>query len=366
MVKIKAQTITPLKVTGINNKANDADVRKRNWLKALVLMFALVMIIGGGGALLHFLSKNPYKAHEIVESTPESQLKSQQKQTAIPGRPSSDPGNAEAAIKPVLDNEKKQAQAPAEHPPETPDPASLAAEKKVAEEKLAQYIELKNELDRQGAPHWGMEAYQRMSEVANQADTLLMDQKYQASAEKYSEAIAGGGQLAARADEVYNQLLHDGHQALQVGNGTLAQDKFSVALMIEPDSQTARRGLQRAKTIETVTQLISSGKAHELDNQLSLAHKDYQKALELDPDSKAARESSNRVKDKIKAQQFQQLISDGLNAYHKNELQLARSKLIKAKKLRPNSREVQDALAQVDAAMRLSKIEQFKKKGSRC
>jgi hypothetical protein len=364
MAKLKAQTITPLNVTGINNKAKGADDRRRNWLKALVLMFGLVLIIIGGGVLLHFLSKNPDQPQKTIELIPKAQLESQQKRAVVPGNLSSDTKIAEPTPEPALDSEQKQAQTPGNPPPESSDPALLGQKKIAAEQKLAQYVALKNGLDRQGASHWGMETYTRMSGFADQADRQLMDQKYQAAAEKYSEAIADANQLADRTAEALKQLLQDGHQALQAGDGTLAQEKFRVALMIEPASQVARRGLQSAKTIETVTQLIAAGKAHELDSKLTLARADYQKALELDPDSKEARAASNRVKTKIKAQQFQQLLSAGLSAYHNNDLRLARTKLLKAKALKPDSREVQDALMQVDAAIRLSQIEQLKKKAA--
>jgi hypothetical protein len=364
MAKIKAKTITPLNVAGINKKAKGADDRRQNWLKALVLMLGLVLIIIGGGVLLHFLSKNPYQPEKIDETIPKPQLESPQKQVEVPGDPKPEAKVVESPHKPALDSQQKQAEVPGDQPPETPDPALLAQKKNAAEQRMAQFVGLKNGLDRQGASHWGMETYTRMSEMANQADTLLMDQKYQEAAEKYSEAIAGAGLLADRTDDVFEQLLHDGHEALQAGDGTLAQEKFSVALMIDPASQVARRGLQRAKTIETVTQLIATGKAHELNNKLSLAHADYQQAHTLDPDSKEARASLNQVKAKIKEQQFQQLLSAGLSAYHNNDLRLARTKLLKAKALKPDSREVQDALMQVDAAMRLAQIEQLKKKAA--
>ena len=364
MAKLKAQTITPRNVTGINNKSTGAEDRKRNWRKALVLMFVLILIIIGGGVLLHFLSKNPYQPEKAIEPIPKAQLESQQKQAVVPGNPPSDTKVVEPTPEPALDSEKNQAQATGSPPPESWDPALLAQKKNVVEQKLAQYVALKNGLDRRGAAHWGMETYARMSEIANQADALLIDQKYQEAAEKYSEAIVDANQLVDRTDDVLKQLLDDGHQALQAADGTLAQEKFSVALLIDPASQVARQGLQRAKTIETVTQLIAAGKVHELNNKLSLAHADYQKALELDPDLKEARAASNRVKAKIKAQQFQQLISAGLSAYHNNDLRLARTKLLKAKALKPDSREVQDALMQVNAAIRLSQIEQLKKKAA--
>ena len=54
-------------------------------------------------------------------------------------------------------------------------------------------------------------------------------------------------------------------------------------------------------------------------------------------------------------------MSDGLTAIHHKNYQLARTKLRQAKALRPESREVNDALAQVDQSIRLSQIETYRR-----
>jgi hypothetical protein len=243
-----------------------------------------------------------------------------------------------------------------------PDAAATAQQEQAAEQKLAEYMELKNELDRRGAEQWGGEAYTRISETGRQADRLLMDQSYVLAEAKYSEAITDARALAGQAGEALEKLLQEGRSALDRGDGTLAQEKFSSALMIDPANSLAQNGLQRSKTIEQVMQLLASGKQHEENNKFSLAMADYQSALDLDPVAETARAGLKRVKTIIQDREFQQLISEGLAAYHNRDYRLARSKLLKAKSLKPNSREVRDALIEVDAAMRLSQIEKFKQK----
>ena len=54
-------------------------------------------------------------------------------------------------------------------------------------------------------------------------------------------------------------------------------------------------------------------------------------------------------------------MSNGLTAYHKGDYRSARTRLLKAKAFRPDSREVQNALVQVDAAIRLAKIEKLQR-----
>lgn len=126
----------------------------------------------------------------------------------------------------------------------------------------------------------------------------------------------------------------------------------------------AKRALekQKAEKLDAVNRLVESGKTHEKNDRFAFAHTDYQEALKLDPESKDAQKAVNRVKERIVGQQFQKLISDGLTAYHDGRYQSARTQLLRAKSFRPDSREVQNALLQVDEAIRLAKIEKLRQK----
>jgi tetratricopeptide (TPR) repeat protein len=55
-------------------------------------------------------------------------------------------------------------------------------------------------------------------------------------------------------------------------------------------------------------------------------------------------------------------MSDGLTAYHKGEYQSARTILLKAKSFRPDSKEVQSAIVEVNEAIRLDTIEKLRRK----
>jgi tetratricopeptide (TPR) repeat protein len=165
--------------------------------------------------------------------------------------------------------------------------------------------------------------------------------------------------LAGRSGQALIRLLDEGRTSLETGDGLLAQQKFSAVLMIDSANPAARRGLERARTIEAVTALIASGRQHEAGGDLSLAAADYQKALQLDAFSQKARKALASVNGRIKEARFQQLVSEGLAAFHNNDYPVARQKLISAKALKPNSLEVQDALSQVDQAMRLARIDKL-------
>ena len=327
-----AQTITPLGTPKNDSGVDRENFSRRYRFKVLALVCSFILLIAGGGWLLHFLSKKPLQP-EKTENRP------------LPA----ETVKAEDRIEP-----------PQGQPPDV-DPAQLQLEKTNAEQKLAEYLEAKDKLDQKAASEWAAEAYLEMTELGRQADAHFLEKQYNPASEIYDRAGGLAGELIGRADTTLHRLLMEGNRALDDGDGTLARHNFSVALKIAPTDAGAQKGLKRAETIETVMQLISSGEQHETNNALSLARSEYSEALEIDADSEKARRGLSRINGLIKEEQFQQLMSDGLAAFHRNDYESARTRLMKAKSLKPGSREASNALFQVDQAIRLSGIDKLRR-----
>ncbi len=326
------ETITPLSAPISKSTGADTDNFKRHDRKIILLLIvSLVLLVTGGGWLLHYLSNHPLQADNATKTRPAAPAKVEKSSTGP---------------------------AP-EQPPPAADPVQLAKEKQNAEQKLADYLAAKDHLVNKGVAEWGGPLYAEMIKFGQGADSFYIKKEYNAASEQYVQATTIAEDLAGRSADALIRLLDEGQTALEAGDGSLAQRKFTTALMIDSAIPVARRGLQRAKTIEAVTALIASGKQHETSGDLSLAAADYQKALQLDAYSQEARKALESVNGRIREAQFQQLMSQGLAAFHRNDYQLARKELIKAKSLKPKSREVRDALSQVDQAIRLDGIDRL-------
>jgi tetratricopeptide (TPR) repeat protein len=72
-----------------------------------------------------------------------------------------------------------------------------------------------------------------------------------------------------------------------------------------------------------------------------------------------ARKEKDQGNRKSLEERFHRHLSSGLTAYHEKNYALARSELTKAQELKPNAREVDEALAQVEAAVRLQSMGEF-------
>ena len=328
------ETITPLTAPTINSKgAGTQSPDRQHRIIIFALIGALVLLVSGGGWLLHYLAKNPFQPGPVT--------------TPLPPAPA--------------DLKKKSAQPPQKQPQPEAEPEQLAREKETAEQKLADLLAARKILDDRGVADWGEAAYTKMIKLGQAADSAFVNKAYKSAAEQYAQATAIAEDLAGRSADVLIRLLDEGQAALDAGDGTLAQLKFSTALKIDSANQAARLGRERAKTIDAVVTLIAAGKQQAADGDLSLAADNFQKALQLDAYSREARSALESVNARIKEAQFQRLISAGMAAFQNRDYQAARNNLVKARALKPNSPEVRDALLQVDQAERLARIAELKK-----
>lgn len=313
------EIITPLKVRSHSGQPDSSRPFRLTVMPILLLLIGLVVMAAGGFIFIRHLSKHP---------------------------------SAPATLEPQDIME----------PQPTINPAKRALEKQKAEKALEAFLILKKVIQEKGVAEWGGKEYDEMTTLSREADKRFMDHTFLAAAEKYAQAGRKAAKLADTTQAVFQRLLEEGRKALEEGNSDTAQKKFRTALMIEPFSDSAQRNLERAETLDAVNRLVESGKTHEKNDRFAFAHTDYREALNLDPESKEAQQALNRVKERIAGQQFQKLISDGLTAYHDGRYQSARTRLLRAKSFRPDSREVQNALLQVDEAIRLAKIEKLRHK----
>jgi hypothetical protein len=114
---------------------------------------------------------------------------------------------------------------------------------------------------------------------------------------------------------------------------------------------------------EELLELMATGSDHESRQELGLAQAAYRKAHVLDQSYQEAGIALKRVTAEITDQQYRQALSEGLKAFAESEYGAAKRHLLQAKSLKPNTLEVQDALARVDKAMLDTRIGALKQSG---
>lgn len=351
------EIITPLEVRKESDQPDPHRSFRITSITILLFLIILFSMVAGGFFLIRHLSKHPVNLAKDTEQTKPSETEILKKQGL--NVPKTNKEHIDSTTEPVF---VPSGQQPAIPSVQTDDTAKLELEKETADKQLAKLLKLKKEIEEKNGSVWGGEEYEAMIALSQEGDRLLMDRSFALAAEKYAQAANKATELINNTGTVFQKLTEDGQKALENGDSVIAQQKFSLALRIQPSDESARRNLERAEKLDEVNRLITSGKSHEENNLFAFAHADFQMALQLDPESKQAQNGLIRMKEKIVNEQFQKLMSDGLTAYHNGHYQLARTTLLKAKSFRPDSREVKSALLQVDEAIRLDKIEKLHQK----
>jgi len=351
------EIITPLKVRSHSVHGDSSRPLRPTVPPILFILMVLVIMAVGGFFFIRHLSKHPVNFTVHTDQTAPSEVDAYGK--TVPESSRTAKQKAEPGTTPAPDPfEIEQAKVPEG----TEDSGKNASEKEAADKALAAFLKLKKKLEEKGVAEWGGEEYEEMTTLSREADALLMDNAFLAASAKYAQAEKKAAGLLNNAKSVFQRLIEEGGKALEAGDSSAARQKLRTALMIEPSNGPALKNLERAEKFDAVRRLIESGKKHEKNNRLAFAHADYKEALKLDPESEEAHKGLNRANEWIVDEQFQRLMSNGLTAYHKGDYQSARTQLLKAKSFRPDSREVHNALVQVDAAIRLAKIEKLQRK----
>jgi tetratricopeptide (TPR) repeat protein len=179
------------------------------------------------------------------------------------------------------------------------------------------------------------------------------------------------GRTAQREVEVSRNQIADTERnttgetdPARIQSTVTSDDQQIIEAQQKTDPATEVLESERAEKFDQVNRLMKSGKDHEKHSRFAFALTDYREALKLDPDSREARKSLKRVKEQITRDEFQKLMSDGLTAYHNGKYQSARILLLKAKSFRPEAKELQSALVQVNEAIRLDTIETLRSKAT--
>ncbi len=181
--------------------------------------------------------------------------------------------------------------------------------------------------------------------VAQPAD--LEAEARRALAEQEAEQQAQRQRVAAEL----RAALAAGSAAIDAGDAAEALRQYGIAAKIDPSNAAARRGLERARTLDAVRTLLAEAAELERSGRIPEAEQAWRKALELDRDTTAAREALARVEAQRSAGAFSAAIADALAASSRGDYAVARAAYERAGRIRPGAPEVKDGLEQVQRAL---------------
>ena len=332
---ITAAHIDPQAYTPADQETEETTSRKGPLFWALMLIMGAAGLIAAGIGVIGYLAKNPLTGVAPRTVAP--------KVAPAPTPPAPSTDLQDAAPKPQA----------------APSDAALAA----AEEQLAQWLQLHDQLKTAQASAWAPEKLTGIEVLAQEADAAMTQRDYPLAMEGYAAAIAEGKTLMAGRDALFASRMAQGQEALAADQPAEAQTHFEMALKIKPDDNAARQAMANAELRGQILPLVASAQAHEREGRYDLALADYESALKHDQSYAPALRAVERLREQFAEEQYNRLVAEGLNALYQQRLSEARVHIQAALQYRPGGHEAREALRQIDTAAREQQIARLQRRG---
>jgi len=226
--------------------------------------------------------------------------------------------------------------------------AQRALQRKEAQDVLAELLANQTELDELNVSAWGEEEYTASLEQASIGDEYYRTQDFALARESYEAGRDGLKELIDSIPSVLEQTIIEAERALVDLDSAEALEKYTLALLLEPGSELAQIGEQRALSLDEVMELLREGESLVEDGELQQALASYNKALDLDSYNEVAADRVAEVSQLITENEFGQIMSSGYALLQQGNSDQAIAAFQRASRLGIKQDEAQAAIVQTE------------------
>jgi serine/threonine protein kinase len=225
-----------------------------------------------------------------------------------------------------------------------------------AEATLGELLSALEILEGRAVERWAPLEYRQAKNNYAAGDQLYLKKDFVDAEGYYSEALTALEPLYERIQPTFDKAYADAMIAFDAGERLEALRLFELAVAITPTHRGAVAGYTRARNLEAVLGLVERGIRYEENLELLAAQASFERAVDLDSLWQPAHDGVARVKRAILEMEFDQLMSDGIEAIAGQDYLGARAAFRVAQRLIPESPEPADGLLQVSQALQLQQI----------
>lgn len=233
---------------------------------------------------------------------------------------------------------------------------ALAMLKQQADDALAALTPRVDALKEKAVDQWATEPWAAVQAGISAAGVSYAARDYAAATNGYEAAAKSVSELEARVGDVLRDALARGAAALDSGNASAARAAFTLASRLAPGQPQATRGLRRAESLDAVMGLLVQAEADEKEGRFSAAADTFGRAAKLDPDTRRATDGLARMQARLAGDAFAAAMAGGFTAMTAKDYPAARKAFEKARGMRPQAPEVQQALQQLEQEERTATI----------
>jgi len=240
--------------------------------------------------------------------------------------------------------------------------AQILKAKQDAEKLTEDFVRSQLELEDRRVDLWASAEFAEATELAQAGDGAFSQRDYESASRSYQAGIEILTALQARIQSEVDTTLQRGNNALADYDSESARQAFELALAIEPGLAAAVQGLARSVSLDELASLRETAREAEDRGDLVAARDALAKARTLDPQDELVKKELAGIDARLGQLRFSERMSLGYAELAVGNTNAAQAAFADAARLRPNSKEVDEALAQVESSRKLTRIANLQQK----
>ena len=184
------------------------------------------------------------------------------------------------------------------------------------------------------------EDYEGAFALASEGRYFLENGSFFEAKERFEQALERLGKIGDKLETYKERKLVEAQAALAAGDAEEAKRVFNSVLEIDPESEPAEKGLERAEVLNDVYPLLEEARELENNGMLREANDLYASAYELDPRSAKAQQGMYRTARLVKEAAFNAALLKAQAAAERDEWYLAIEAYEQALEVYPEHEEV--------------------------
>jgi len=240
------------------------------------------------------------------------------------------------------------------------DPTSQAPEciaRRNALETWSTASVLADDLNARSADVWASDRFAQAVETYTAATELFQANAFFDAESTFTRAVQQFEDVQQFGRETFDAALQTGWAALENAASKEAAGAFEDALRINPDSDEAKAGLERAQAQAEMIDLYYRGVTARSEGRLDDARSLFEQAQAKDPESAEVSSALRDVIEAIRNANYRDRLSAGFKALEDGDATQARSAFTQALTIQPGSAEATSGLQQADALDRSQSLE---------
>lgn len=234
--------------------------------------------------------------------------------------------------------------------------AQILRQREAAQNILAALLELQEALEEKDVELWAEAEMLTVIQHAKNGDGAYSQQGFEEAELFYLQGLEVLQAIEANIPAIFADYMKNGHSAIREGEPAPAQQAFSIAAAIDPESTEAASGYKRSLVLEDVLGFYNEAATLHGNNLLENARELYQQALSVDTQHIASQEALTQVGIDIIDRDFSGFMSQGYASIQADAPELAETSFRQALALKPGSSQALSALEQAADKITLDAI----------